>query len=71
MQVTTTPQQEEKAPSFFDAAYDTVACWWVLLRAKILHRSESDPQVQHCLQLQRGTRFQLSGGEIHFLDSDE
>ena len=57
--------------------YDTVACYWVLLIAQIRKSENSRPgrgrdaKVEHCLKLQKGTRFQLSGGAISVSDSRE
>lgn len=54
----------------FERARDTVKCWWVLLRAKLVRNREIDSQVETCLQLKKGTRFRLSGGQVQLLDDD-
>lgn len=57
--------------------YETVACYWVLLVAQMSQIRKSRPhggrdaKVEHCLKLQKGTRFQLSGGTIRVSDSRE
>ncbi len=63
-------EQAERDPSVIRRPYDALVCWWVLLRARLLRTGQSDPEVEHCLQLQKGTRFQLRGGEVHFVDSE-
>lgn len=54
-------------PSFLRRTYDALACWWVLLRARIAPHNP-DPRLEHCLQVQKGTRFRLSGGQLDFLE---
>ena len=54
--------------------YETVACYWVLLVAQMRKSRQHggrDAKVEHCLKLQKGTRFQLSGGTIRVSDSRE
>jgi len=60
--------------------YETVACYWVLLVAHTRESKKSgrsrpargrDGKVEHCLKLQKGTRFQLSGGTIRLANSRE
>ena len=69
------PEQAERAegaqrhPSVIQRAFDALVCWCVLLRARLLRTGQSDPEVEHCLQLQKGARFQIRGGEVHFVDS--
>ena len=58
-----------RQPSVLRRIYEASACWWVLLRARILRTGQSDPEVEHCLKLQKGTRFQIRGGEVHVVDS--
>ena len=54
--------------------YETVACYWVFLVAQMRksrpHRGR-DAKVEHCLKLQKGTRFQLNGGTLCMSDSRE
>ena len=67
------PEQAEQAErdlSVVRRAHDVLVCWWVLLRARLVRTGKSTPEVEHCLQLQKGTRFQLRGGEVHFVDSE-
>lgn len=63
-------EHAEQNPSVIHRAYDALVCWWVLLRALLLQPEKSNPEVEHCLQLQKGTRFQLRGGEVYFVDSE-
>lgn len=70
MGVVNAAQRAEPRPSADRRAYETLVCWWVLLRARLIGKGQSDPEVEHCLQLQKGTRFQLSGGEIRFIDPE-
>ena len=63
-------EQAEQNASVIHRAYDALVCWWVFLRALLLQPGKSNPEVEHCLQLQKGTRFQLRGGEVHFVDSE-
>ncbi len=70
------PEQAESAEqagprsSVIRRARDTLACWWVLLRAHVLGAGKTDPEIEHCLQLKKGTRFYIGGGEVHFADSE-
>lgn len=52
-------------------ARDFVVCWWVLLRAKLTGKRQEQLQVSNCLQLRKGTRFRLSGGQMQLLEDDE
>ena len=70
MEVVGAARQPERHPSVIHRAYDALVCWWVLVRARLVRTEKSDPEVEHCLQLQKGTRFQLRGGEVHFVDSE-
>jgi hypothetical protein len=70
MEMVSAAQRAERHPSVVRRAYDTVLCWWVLLRARLRRDGKPDPEVEHCLQLQKGTRFLLSGGEIRFVDPE-
>ena len=63
-------ERAERHPSVIHRAYDALVCWWVLVRARLARTEKSNPEVEHCLQLQKGTRFQLRGGEVHFVDSE-
>ncbi len=63
-------EQAEQYPSVIRRAYDALVCWWVLVRARLVRTEKSNPEVEHCLQLQKGTRFQLRGGEVHCIDSE-
>ncbi len=58
-------------PTRFQSARDTVVCWLVLLRAKIVGGRRNTPQVEQCLQLKKGTRFRLNGGQVEFVEEDE
>jgi len=53
--------------SLFRRARAAAACWRVLLTARLLRRSSEDAHLERCLQFKKGTKFRLSGGEIHFL----
>lgn len=59
----------QRHPSVIRRTVDALVCWWVLLRARLLRTGRSDPEVELCLQLQKGARFQIRGGEVHFVDS--
>jgi hypothetical protein len=61
---------EAELPSILRRARDTVVCWFVLLRAKLVWRRGPDPQVEHCLQLRKGMRFRLNGGQVELLEED-
>ncbi len=65
-------EQTEQAerPSVIRRAYDALVCWWVLLRARVLRTGQFDSEVEHCLQFQKGTRFQIRRGEVQFVDSE-
>jgi hypothetical protein len=42
-------------------------CWWVVLTARFLRRSTDDGRIERCLQLDKGTKFRLSGGEMYLV----
>ena len=58
-------------PSRFQRARDTVVCWLVLLRAKLVGGHQNDARVEQCLQLKKGTRFRLNGGQVELVEEDE
>ena len=49
---------------------EAIACWYILLRDKYLRHGRGGSQVTNCLQLKKGTRFRLSGGEVQLLEDD-
>ena len=57
--------------SLFGRARAAAACWWVLLTARFLRRNSVDAKVERCLQLKKGTKLRLSGGEIHLVVEKE
>ncbi len=58
-------------PRTFERIRDSVLCWWVFLREKLVCNHETDPRVELCLQLKKGTRFRLNGGRMQFIEGDE
>ncbi len=61
---------EEKKPKLSRRVRDAVACWYVLLLDKLFRHGRRGPQATNCLQLKKGTRFRLSGGEVQLLEDE-
>lgn len=62
--------KREQEPTLLERTRDAVVCWWVLLKAKWTRQGRRSPEVSNCLQLKKGTRFRLTGGEIHVLEGE-
>jgi len=60
----------EKKPTLLQRVRGALDCWYVLLRDKLVRQSRGGSQVTNCLQLKKGTRFRLSGGEVELLEDD-
>ncbi len=58
-------------PTRFQRARGAVVCWLVLFRAKLVGGHRNDPQVEQCLQLKKGTRFRLNGGQVELVEENE
>lgn len=57
----------QETNSLFERARTIVVCWWALLSAGLSRRTSDDAKVERCLQLKKGTKFRLSGGEMHLV----
>lgn len=57
--------------SIFQRLRDVAVCWLILLRAKLVGGENVNPRVEHCIQLKKGTRFHLNGGQVELYREEE